>query len=252
MSASRSRLRRLAIELALFVAVGAFMAVIGPYQTGELPAGHRLLYWLICILGGGVIGISIERGPGCRWGAGWRRVLATAVAMTLPVTLLVLATGYVLGHQSVDPATTLNLVWQVFVICWPIMAIRALVWRQPATIVETRTIVAPPLPEAEALFRKRLSARRRTARLIAIEAEDHYLRVHTDLGDELLTLRFADALVELAGAHGFQVHRSWWVAGDAIETVRWRRGAGAVRLLCGLSAPLSRTHAPTLRAAGWL
>ena len=29
-----------------------------------------------------------------------------------------------------------------------------------------------------------------------MEAQDHYLRVHTDAGDELITLRFSDALAE--------------------------------------------------------
>ena len=55
---------------------------------------------------------------------------------------------------------------------------------------------------------------------------DHYLRIHTDAGVELLTLRFADALEEVAAAHGFRTHRSWWVAADALEDVRWRRGGG--------------------------
>jgi DNA-binding LytR/AlgR family response regulator len=41
------------------------------------------------------------------------------------------------------------------------------------------------------------------------------------------------------------------VAADAIEAVRWRRGAGEARLVGGLGAPISRTHAPALREAGW-
>ena len=94
-------------------------------------------------------------------------------------------------------------------------------------------------------------AKRRTARLIAIEAHDHYLKVHTDAGEELITLRFADALEELARAHGWRVHRSWWVAADAVEAVRWRRGAGEMRLAGGLVAPVSRTYAPVLKEAGW-
>jgi DNA-binding LytR/AlgR family response regulator len=41
------------------------------------------------------------------------------------------------------------------------------------------------------------------------------------------------------------------VAADAIDGVRWRRGAGEARLSGGLVAPVSRTYAPILRAAGW-
>ncbi|MFN3305544.1 MAG: LytTR family DNA-binding domain-containing protein, partial [Roseateles sp.] len=145
--------------------------------------------------------------------------------------------------------------FRVWVISGLVMTVRILVWRRPPTpapTVETRVVVAPSLPEAEAAFRQRLSAKRRAARLIAVEAHDHYLRVHTDAGVELLTMRFSDALAELSGAHGFQTHRSWWVAGEAIEAAQWRRGAGELRLAGDLIAPVSRRHAPTLRAAGWL
>ena len=64
-------------------------------------------------------------------------------------------------------------------------------------------------------------------------------------------MRFADALDELAGVAGYQTHRSWWTAAGAIEAVRWRRGRGEVRLVGGLTAPVSRTYAAKLKAAGW-
>jgi DNA-binding LytR/AlgR family response regulator len=84
-----------------------------------------------------------------------------------------------------------------------------------------------------------------------VEAEDHYLRVHTDAGEELITARFGDALVELAGWPGFRTHRSWWVAACAIEDVRWRRGRGEARLTSGLTVPISRSQAQALKVAGW-
>jgi DNA-binding LytR/AlgR family response regulator len=71
------------------------------------------------------------------------------------------------------------------------------------------------------------------------------------VGSELITLRFAGALSELTGVAGFQIHRSWWAAADAIEAVRWRRGGGEARLAGGLTAPVSRTFAKDLKAAGW-
>jgi DNA-binding LytR/AlgR family response regulator len=117
--------------------------------------------------------------------------------------------------------------------------------------VETRTVIAPPLPDAERAFRLRLSAKRRGARLIALEAEDHYVRVHTDAGSELLLMRFSEAVEELAQAHGHRLHRSWWVSGEALEAVRWKRGGGEARLAGGLTAPVSRSYAAALKQAGW-
>jgi len=246
-----ARRRRLVAELALLAAMGAFMGAISPYGTDRLPPALRLLYWEICITGGGLIGIAADLGLSRYIVSPWRRLGPVAIGMTPIVTLLVFAVNRALLGSRGGLPVYLFLLWRVFVICLPVMAVRALAWRPVPLKIETRTIVAPPLPEAEALFRRRLSARRRGARLIAIEAEDHYLRIHTDAGDELITARFADALCELAHAHGFRVHRSWWVAADAIETVRWRRGGGEATLRGGLVVPVSRTYAPGLKDAGW-
>lgn len=246
-----SRWRRLGAEVALYMVAGLLMAVLGPYETSRLPVYARLVYWLICIVGGGLIGTVVDTLVGRLIGAGPARVLASSFAMTPPVSLLVLTTSRVLAGQRFGWPIYLDLLWQVFAISLPLMAVRALVWRRPVTLVETRTVIAAPLPEAEAAFRRRLSARRRTARLIALEAHDHYLRVHTGDGVELVTARFADALADLSGAHGFRTHRSWWVAADAVEAVRWRRGAGEAVLTGGLIAPVSRAHAATLKEAGW-
>ena len=54
--------------------------------------------------------------------------------------------------------------------------------------------------------------------LLALEMEDHYLRIHTALGSDLILLRLRDALAELGPSRGRQVHRSWWVAEGAIAS----------------------------------
>jgi hypothetical protein len=247
----RATLKRAAVDLALLLAMGLFMGAVGPFDTDGLSTRQAYAYWLLCIVGGGLIGIAVDETAGRRATAFWRRLLVTAVVMTPPTTLLVMISGRLVAGGPLSLERCWPLLWQVFLISVPVMAIRALVWRRPAPVVQTRVVVAPPLPEAEATFRRRLSARRRGARLIAIEADDHYLRVHTDAGSEMVTLRLAVALDELAGAHGFQTHRSWWVAAEAIEGARWRRGGGELRLAGGLVAPVSRTHAPIVKAAGW-
>lgn len=244
--------RRLVAEVVLLAAMGAFLGAIGAFGSFNYPAMTKYGYWLTNIVGGGLIGIAIDQVVG-RWlVSGWRRVVLVSIAMTPLVTLLVVGAIFVILGYSSTCGDYVALLWQVFVIVLPVMAARELVWRKPEPRIETRTIIAPPLPEAEAAFRRRLSAKRRTARLIGVEAHDHYLRVHTDQGEELITLRFADALVELALAHGYRTHRSWWIAAEAIESVSWRRGAGEARLAGGLVAPVSRSQASVLKEAGWL
>ncbi len=250
-SLAGSAIGRRMLDLAAFAAMGLVVGALEPFGSDTMAPLPRYAYWTINLVGGGVIGMVIDETLGRRITTTWRRVMATSVLMTPPVALFVSGTMLAFFGMAGDVHGYLMLLWQVFAIALPAMAVRALVWRRPAVRVETRTVIAPPLPEAEAAFRRRLSARRRTARLIAVEAHDHYLRVHTDAGAELVTGRMADALDELAGAHGFRTHRSWWVAGDAIEAVRWSRGTGQAQLVGGLVAPVSRAQAPALREAGW-
>ncbi len=242
-------MRRLGVELLILVAFGLMVGLLGPWGSDRLPWAVRHSYWMATIVGGGLIGVAMAETLGRRIAPAWLSVLAVSAAMTPLVTL------YVLGVQRLmlQPYWGFDgyprLMLQVFPIALAVMTVRALVWRRPK--VETRTVVEAPLPEAESAFRRRLSAKRRAARLIAVEAHDHYLRVHTDAGAELITLRFADALEELSRAHGWRTHRSWWVAAEAVEAVSWRRGGGEARLAGGLTAPVSRAFAPVLKEAGW-
>ena len=82
--------------------------------------------------------------------------------------------------------------------------------------------------------------------------EDHYLRVHTALGSDLILLRMRDAVAELDGLDGAQVHRSWWVARRAVEKIE--RDGRNVRLVLatGLVAPVARNMVPVLKSGGWL
>jgi hypothetical protein len=240
--------RRFAADVALWSAIGVVMAFLGPFGSSERSLPERFEYWLACMVGGGLIGVAIDA-PVRRWVSDfWIRLIVVSAAMTPPVTVLVaLVNRYLMGVRL-----TLDNVFvpwfQVFIVCFATMALRQLAWAQPVVVAAAP---AGPAPDPAAAFRQRLSARRREARLFAVEAEDHYLRVHTDAGSELITARFGDALAELAAAKGFRTHRSWWVAADAIEDVKWLRGRGEARLKCGLVVPISRSQAGPMKQAGW-
>ncbi|NNC52452.1 MAG: LytTR family transcriptional regulator, partial [Erythrobacter sp.] len=108
-----------------------------------------------------------------------------------------------------------------------------------------------PAPESASRFIDRLPAELGTD-LLALEMEDHYVRAHTRLGSELVLMRLGDAIAELEGVDGRQVHRSWWVARDAVEEVR-REGRNLRLVLSrGIEAPVSRNRANELKVAGWL
>ena len=70
--------------------------------------------------------------------------------------------------------------------CWPFGSSRA-----PAETHPSAQGAAP------ARFLARLPARLSGAALLAVQAEDHALRLHTSKGEDLILMRLADALVEL-------------------------------------------------------
>ena len=88
--------------------------------------------------------------------------------------------------------------------------------------------------------------------LLHLHMQDHYVEVHTGEGSDLLLLRFRDALREVEGLDGAQVHRSHWVARAAVAGVERRNGRVALRLANGSRVPVSRSFAPALRDRGWL
>lgn len=89
----------------------------------------------------------------------------------------------------------------------------------------------------------------RNGTLLAIQADGHYLHVHTDVGSDLILYRFGDALNELKSLEGMQVHRSWWVAERAVE--RQEQGEKLI-LGNGLEVPVSRSYRVQARERGWL
>ncbi len=119
-------------------------------------------------------------------------------------------------------------------------------------LVEKPLAPPPAQPGARAgAFLDRLPVRLRGADLYAIESEDHYLRVHTSAGQELILMRLADAVRELAGVEGLQTHRSWWVAKQGLADVVKGDGRLILKLKSGVEAPVSRTYAKAVKDAGW-
>ena len=101
-----------------------------------------------------------------------------------------------------------------------------------------------------ASFLERLPVKYRTADLHAISSEDHYLRIHTSLGEELILMRLADAVRELNGAEGLQVHRSWWVAKSGVTDEKRVDGRSLLVLPSGTEVPVSRSYRGKAKEAG--
>lgn len=83
--------------------------------------------------------------------------------------------------------------------------------------------------------------------ILALEAQEHYIKVHTDHGHELIHYRFGDAVQQLTGTPGLQVHRSYWVAEDAVVAIEPVGKSYRLTLRNGLAVPVSLSYRGALQ-----
>lgn len=95
---------------------------------------------------------------------------------------------------------------------------------------------------------ERLSSAGKTE-ILALKAEDHYTRVYTPDREHLIYVMFKEAIKEMDNRPGLQVHRSYWVCSDAIETYMEKGHKANVRLKNGQDIPVSRSFRQTIKAS---
>lgn len=245
-SIDRSLLKGAAIALA----AGVVLAFTNAFGMSGAMFSQRLIYWLPLMLVGAVWGhvcsrqlerwIDPDRRP-------WLAAFALTLAIGLPLTVVVWAYTLFWFEQGRHPAVArlIHFVPPVLVVTGVLSVLNVFLQRQP---VQTH---AAPVGAPTARFPDRLPLKLKGAAIRAVESEDHYLRVHTDRGSDLILMRLSDALVELEGLEGAQTHRSWWVAREAVRNVQRGDGRATLTLEGGVQAPVSRRYARALRDAGW-
>lgn len=230
--------------------VGAFLGFVGAFGTHDMPLLPRLAFmiaisWVATLMGVTAFGVA-SFAAWTRTGY-WRRGFLAAILMFAPMGLvvwsavnLVVPAGHGPRLAQIPSFLGVSLVTSLFfclLVAW---------MRRDASRSQSPALATPPK------FIERLPLKLRGAEVWAVEAEDHYLRLHTSKGQDLILLRLADAVAELEGIEGMQVHRSWWVARDAITAARRGDGRAILTLKDGAEVPVSRTYAGQLREKGWI
>jgi hypothetical protein len=237
----------LARGLIIALLAGLFMAWAGAFGSGSAPLAVRLVYWMIAMTGGTVFGVAtnefVER-RGILAQRPWLQGALTAVLMAVPYTFVIWGLTRLVFSQSTG-GSVFTAFADVLVISGVMVAINRLATKQPLETHASSPGAPPPR------FLERLPAKLRGGDLYAVEAEDHYLRLHTSKGTDLILMRLADAIAELEGLEGAQTHRSWWVARDAVVSARRADGRAVLALPSGVEAPVSRSYAKALRDEGW-
>lgn len=259
--------QRIAIELFLMVAAGVLLGLIGPFGTFDIPLAQRIAWWVVMI----VAGYPLFRGLGtvARWAAEATRVpFALALAFGLAIASMPMTLIVAWLFMRVDPVTALQspriLIFygQVLVVGLIIHSAMWLLMRPAAEATQglaipAATLETPESPTPELAQRAAIASTEALplppgfGPLLALKAEDHYLRAYAPGREELFLMRLRDALAMLPTDAGVQVHRSWWVAKDAVTAVS-RDGRSAVLTLSnGAEVPVARDRMAAVKAAGW-
>ena len=262
------RVRQILIDLSVLIAIGVVLGLLAPLGTVGMSVPGRIFYWVVLAVAGyafykPVGAIVLRLGPLLALPPLPLWAVAVLIA-SIPMAALVWVVDA--GGSDVRMPTLETAIVHYGLVALVGAVITLMFNLIPATrMTEQAADVPSQTPERPtqepALATTKRSAQTRFvdrlspelgSQLIALEMEDHYVRAHTMLGSDLVLLRMRDAIAELEGVEGAQVHRSWWVARDAVERVE-REGRN-VRLLLprGLVAPVARSRTAELAAAGWL
>lgn len=245
---------------AWMLAPGVFLAVLGPFGSFAAPFWMNLAYWVPTMGAGAIIGWIVtawaDRQSFLHGRAAVRLGLVTAI-ITFIMCAIVVAWGWVI-YGANRPRFGPELIVYVWVVSCLMYIVGTVVMRawysgpaRPLPEPAPAPLSGTPRPAA-AVLTSRLKPDLRGAAILALEAEDHYVRIHTDRGSDLVLMRLADAILEMGNAEGARAHRSWWVARAAIAQSRRADGRGVLTLVNGIEVPVSRSAMSSLAEMGWL
>ena len=229
------------------LAAGVLLAALGPFGN-YLNGGfmERGGYWCAAMLLGLVLYGSAFRTVAARasissswW---WPAVFGATVAASIPQALVTRFWAFRLWPELGRLDLPFGL-WfaQTMLIGLPAMVAFAVLHRRTARVAP-EVLAPPPVRRSLPVL---------GCDVLALQMEDHYVRVHRASGSELLLLPLGQA-IERVEASGLRTHRSWWVAAHAVARVEGDARAMRLHLTNGVVAPVARSAVAHLRAAGWL
>ncbi len=238
----RQELKQRNLLVVLF-GIALVLGVSGPFGTFEhFSLELRLAYWLIVVFVTFCIG-TITTGALRHALSGYPTALVifiTGLILTLIVTLFVMfANGVVLSSWPREPADFLRQLLAVGPICFVTVVGEAMMRGKTAPLQATPDILA------------RLPIEKRGA-LVALSVSDHYVKVTTRNGSEMVLMRLSDAIKETQPTAGLQVHRSHWIATREVSSVQRISDRAECTMKTGDIIPVSRSYIRAIREAGLL
>ena len=242
---------RMPVTLAGWVFLTLLMALGGPFGShDQAPLQVRLLIWLavtaLAIVAAVMVRVVVYSrfADAGLWPAGLITSGVVALVLAWPLHLLFAAGQRFAGLVAPGPG---ELALFVFVLTLGFCALRHAVESVPAPLPTGTPSTGGGLPRLADRLPPDLRGPVRR-----VSGRDHYVDIVTEQGSAAVLMRFSDALAELSGADGVQVHRSHWVGAHAVREAVRDGNRLFLRLDCGTQVPVSRTWMPEVERRGWL
>ena len=226
------------------IALAIFLGFAGPFGSFQsLAPPERYAFWFALVAAG--YGLALATLQILRPAPVFARlpkvaaVVVVGLVSTLPMMFVVAWTLQLIFGRSTPPGALVSLYLSVAAVQLVIAGI--VVW----------PFLPSPEGPAEDLNTDQFFARvpdRLGRDLLALEAQDHYLMVHTRRGSALIHMRLSEAVQILPPQLGFQAHRGWWVARGEVAGLRRDRHQTLIELTGGLTVPVGRTYLAAVRS----
>ena len=240
---------RLAGRAGLALLFAALMAFLAPFGTYRFEAVERIGYWTVQMAAWLSLSLiaawCLAQVPAARrWRRAARQIVATLLA-AIPMMAVTGAANSLMTGWRPDPGELLELFLSIALIggCYTVLADWLVAAPPRDAAPSSITTVEEPLAVAplDTALIDRLPPHLRTG-ILCLQVEDHYVRVHARDGSSMVLMRFSDAVRGVAHVPGAQVHRSWWVADDAVTELRRTGRTALLTLRNGVSVPVSQPY----------
>ncbi|MEM9172423.1 MAG: LytTR family DNA-binding domain-containing protein [Pseudomonadota bacterium] len=139
-------------------------------------------------------------------------------------------------------ATIVSLLLPVHFVLWLLVDDHNTPMATPVAVSETTEL--PPFLESTGIAD--------VSGILAMGAQEHYVQIYTEKRDVMVLCKFSDATKQMPGPLGLQVHRSWWVASEAVVSASRGARRWQLSLSNGLQVPVSDRYTADVRARGLL
>lgn len=230
----------------IILGVVLLVALAGPYYTlDSLGLAQRIAYWGLIGIPGALMMWALNVLTGTLCPPHWSGAVVGAVAGVagiLPLMILA-AMGLAMVGLGLPSAGFVGLLPYVAPTAVGISALVRLL--QPTA--NSKPVATGSVPSTGLFARLPPELGRN---IIAVQAQDHYVKVSTSRGSHLVLMRMSDAAEDLAGLGGLRLHRSWWVNLRYASGLERSANGRAQLILCNdIRVPVPRSRVSEVKRA---